>query len=145
MKGGEKGIFHLALPRPERELVEERLGEPVDAGSFAALKRDLENYFAGKRIEFDYPLDFGNYTQFEQDVWRVTRSIPYGSVRSYKWVAERVGSSFAARAVGLALKKNPVPIIVPCHRVVRSDGKIGGFRGGVELKLQLLRLEGAME
>jgi len=83
-------------------------------------------------------------TAFEREVLRVVCQIPFGQTRSYGWVAEEVGRSGAARAIGQALKQNPLPIIIPCHRVVRSNGKIGGYRWGKELKKRLLEYEKAL-
>jgi methylated-DNA-[protein]-cysteine S-methyltransferase len=109
----------------------------------------LEGYFHGKNIKFNLPLaPIG--TVFERAVWDVLMTIPYGEVRSYGWVAERLGKPKAARAVGAACKKNPIPIITPCHRVVSADGGLGGYSGGsckeegIVIKKKLLELEGAM-
>ncbi len=81
------------------------------------------------------------YTQFQKAVWRATAGIPYGETRSYAWVAKRIGNPRAVRAVGQALGANPVPIIIPCHRVIGSSGKLCGFAGGLALKQRLLELE----
>ncbi|MDZ7316454.1 MAG: methylated-DNA--[protein]-cysteine S-methyltransferase [candidate division KSB1 bacterium] len=101
----------------------------------------LDNYFAGKRESFDLPLDCEG-TAFQTAVWQAVRQIPYGTVQSYGEVAVRSGKPTALRAVGAANGANPTPIIVPCHRVVCSDLRLGGYRGGVELKRTLLELEG---
>ncbi len=101
----------------------------------------LRRYFAGKAVSFDLPLDVRYYTKFQQAVWRAAAEIPYGETRSYLWVAERIGSPRAVRAVGQALGANPVPIIIPCHRVVSSSEGLGGFSGGLALKKKLLCLE----
>jgi methylated-DNA-[protein]-cysteine S-methyltransferase len=102
----------------------------------------LTMYFSGKKSEFPCALDYGQATHFQRNVWEATRSIPYGETRSYGWVANRIGKPAAVRAVGQALGKNPLPIIVPCHRVIASDGSLCGFSGGLETKRNLLRLEG---
>ncbi len=81
-------------------------------------------------------------TEFQRKVYEATSRIPRGEVRSYKWIAERIGNPKAYRAVGNALNRNPLPIVVPCHRVIKSDGGLGGFAGGVRLKRKLLRAEG---
>jgi methylated-DNA-[protein]-cysteine S-methyltransferase len=86
-------------------------------------------------------MKFLSGTDFEKGVWSVLRDIPFGETRTYKWVAERTGSPSAVRAVGQALSKNPIPIIVPCHRVIESDGSIGGYSSGVNTKRRLLELE----
>jgi len=103
-----------------------------------------EAYLHGKRQEFDLPLDFDGRTVFHQKVWETLRRIPYGRVRSYGWVARKVGKPQAARAVGAACGANPLPLVVPCHRVVAGDGSLGGFAGGLKLKKRLLVLEGVI-
>lgn len=85
--------------------------------------------------------DFQIGTLFQKKVWRAIQQIPYGQTRSYKWIAQKIGSPKAFRAVGQACKANPFPIVVPCHRVIASSGKLGGFNGGLKLKRQLLKLE----
>ncbi len=81
------------------------------------------------------------YTPFQRKVWNAVKAIPYGETRSYKWVAKKIGNPKAARAVGQALKRNPLLIIIPCHRVICSDGKLGGFSQGLKKKRELLKLE----
>jgi methylated-DNA-[protein]-cysteine S-methyltransferase len=104
-------------------------------------KAELDAYFTGMLTKFRQGTKFIEGTAFEQKVWRALRGIPYGETRSYSWIAERAESPKAARAVGQALKKNPLPIILPCHRVIASDSSIGGYSGGVEVKKWLLRHE----
>ena len=106
-----------------------------------AARRELGAYFAGRRRSFTAPCDLGGMPPFTRAVLRITAGIPYGEVRSYRWVAERLGKPKAMRAVGNALAKNPIPIIIPCHRVVRSDGALGGFALGLNWKRKLLDLE----
>ncbi|MDI6801105.1 MAG: methylated-DNA--[protein]-cysteine S-methyltransferase [Thermodesulfovibrionales bacterium] len=106
--------------------------------------QELDAYFKGDLKEFNQEIKFVSGTDFEREVWIALRDIPYGETRSYKWLAERVGSPMAVRAVGQALKKNLLPIILPCHRVIASDGSLGGFSCGVEIKRWLLRHEGLM-
>ena len=108
---------------------------------FKDLTERLKVYFSGHRTTFSDELDLSRATNFQREVWEITRRIPYGETRSYTWVAEQIKKPRAVRAVGQALSKNPLPIIVPCHRVVTSDGKLGGFSGGVEMKRCLLSLE----
>jgi len=108
------------------------------------LKARLQRYFAGERVAFDDPLDPTVGTPFQRRVWAAAREIPYGEMHSYRWVAYRIGSPGAARAVGQALAANPFPVVVPCHRVVRSDGDLGGFGDRPELKRRLLEMEGAL-
>lgn len=105
--------------------------------------RQLEEYFARERTEFDLPLDFsGVTTEFQQDVYDRLRLVPYGHVTSYGQLAREMGKADQARAVGQAVGANPIPIIIPCHRVVGSDLRLTGFSGGLEAKVQLLKLEG---
>jgi len=108
---------------------------------FDDLMERLRTYFSGHKVAFPDKLDLFRATHFQREVWEITRLIPYGETRSYAWVAEQIKRPKAMRAVGQALSKNPLPIIVPCHRVVASDGKLGGFSGGVEMKRCLLSLE----
>lgn len=105
------------------------------------IKTQFISYFAGTLKEFDLEFKFFSGTAFEREVWLSLRTIPYGEIRSYKWIAERIGRPNAVRAVGQALKKNPLPIVLPCHRVVASDGSIGGYSSGISIKRQLLDLE----
>ena len=102
---------------------------------------ELRSYFTGQEVSFTPQLRFISGTDFEKSVWAAIREIPFGETRSYKWVAEKVGSPSAVRAVGRALGKNPIPIVVPCHRVIESDGSLGGYSSGVERKRRLLDLE----
>jgi methylated-DNA-[protein]-cysteine S-methyltransferase len=103
-------------------------------------ERQLAEYFAGKRIQFDIPLE-PRGTEFQMKVWRALRDIPFGQTRSYLDLARIVGSSKASRAVGATTGKNPLSIIVPCHRVIGSDGSLTGFAGGLERKAKLLDFE----
>ena len=103
----------------------------------------LDQYFAGQPMEFSgVPIRVNWGTDFQNRVWEMIRQIPYGEVRSYKWVAEQVGKPKAVRAVGGAVGANTAVILNPCHRVVRSNGALGGYGGGLERKRQLLALEG---
>ena len=105
--------------------------------------RQLREYFAGKRQYFELALDPCG-TAFQQEVWTSLQTIPFGEVRSYRDIAHEVGRPKAVRAVGAANGRNPIPIIVPCHRVIGSDGSLTGFAGGLETKKLLLQLEGAL-
>ncbi|QUH02884.1 methylated-DNA--[protein]-cysteine S-methyltransferase [Saccharopolyspora erythraea] len=118
---------------------QETFGEP-DAEPFGECVRQLEGYFAGQRTEFDLPMRFTG-TPFQQEVWTALRSIPYGTTVSYGELAERIGRPAAARAVGLANGRNPIGVVVPCHRVVGSSGALTGYGGGLERKRQLLDFE----
>lgn len=108
-------------------------------------KEEFDAYFAGESEAFKQKIKFISGTEFEHKVWLASKEIPYGETRSYKWIAEMIGSPKAVRAVGQALKKNPLPIVLPCHRVIASDGSIGGFSCKIEIKKWLLRQEGAYE
>jgi methylated-DNA-[protein]-cysteine S-methyltransferase len=103
-------------------------------------ERQLSEYFSGERTDFDLPLQ-PDGSEFQKKVWRALREIPFGQTKSYLDLARAIGSSKAARAVGAANSKNPLSIIVPCHRVVGSDGSLTGFAGGIETKAALLALE----
>jgi O-6-methylguanine DNA methyltransferase len=105
--------------------------------------RELEEYFAGKRREFTFPLDLRG-TDFQRACWRALLDIPYGETRTYADIARAVGRAQAFRAVGMANNRNPIAIVVPCHRVIASDGTLCGYGGGLEVKRKLLELEGAL-
>lgn len=123
-------------------------GAEPPAGSYAQpspilekSRAQLEEYFNGKRRDFDLPLD-PKGTPYMLKVWKALQSIPYGKTASYKDVAEATGDAKACRAVGQANNRNPLPIVIPCHRVVGADGKLAGYGGGTDIKIKLLRLEG---
>jgi methylated-DNA-[protein]-cysteine S-methyltransferase len=103
----------------------------------------LKEYFAGKRHSFDLPLAAAG-TDFQRSVWAALAAIPYGELRSYRDIAQSIAKPKAVRAVGAANGRNPLPIVVPCHRVIGSDGSLTGFAGGLEAKTCLLELEGAL-
>ena len=109
-----------------------------------AARRELDAYFAGKRHSFDLKVDWSLVRGFAADVLRQTARIPFGAVRSYGQVAAQAGSPRAARAAGNALGSNPIPIVVPCHRVLHADGGLGGYSGGLDRKRFLLALEGSL-
>lgn len=102
----------------------------------------FQKYFDGSLTRLDLPLDILSGTLFQRKVWSMLKNIPFGQVRSYKWVSEELGMPEAGRAVGNANGKNPIPIIIPCHRVICANGKIGGFSSGMEIKKRLLKHEG---
>jgi len=122
---------------------DEVFGEPAeepDSQPFAAASRQLREYFGGERTEFDLELALDG-TAFQRRVWTALRDIPYGLTISYGQLADRIGQPSASRAVGLANGKNPIGIIVPCHRVVGADGSLTGYGGGIERKQFLLAHE----
>ena len=113
----------------------------ADAGPFDRVRLFLDRYFAGKQIAFEGPFDLLAGTPFQIRVWATLLTIPYGEVRSYRWLAETVGHPGAYRAVGAANGANPVAILVPCHRVGNHNGGLGGYSGGLDIKRWLLALE----
>ena len=142
----EKGLRATTLPQPSQEEARQQLGKSVEQAAWtpdrlADLAERLKAYFSNERVTFSDKLDLSSATPFEKQVWHQTRLIPYGETRSYLWVAEKLGKPGAARAVGQAMGRNPLLIIVPCHRVIASNGGLGGFGGGLEMKRRLLRLE----
>ena len=144
-----KGIRRLSLPQESLSMAWTYL-EPSklvgtskpELGSFPDLERRLERYFRGEETTFDDSLDVIG-TTFQKRTWDVARTIPRGETRSYGWIARNMGNPGAARAVGQAMRSNPVPIIVPCHRVIGGDGRMCGYGGpdGVDLKRKLLGME----
>ncbi len=131
-------LHMLQAPRPARISATWR-SEPQ---AFAEPRRQLEEYFAGQRTEFDLPLSMHG-TPFQRSVWSALCEIGYGQTASYGQVATRLGQPGAARAVGIANARNPISIIVPCHRVIGADGTLTGYGGGLERKRYLLELEQA--
>jgi methylated-DNA-[protein]-cysteine S-methyltransferase len=144
--GSSKGILRTTLPQPSAQDAHRLLGEPANCAEpspdlFVSLIERFQAYFSGGRIDFPDELDLSGATPFQRRAWLATRLIPYGDTRSYQWVAKQTGKWGASRAVGQALGRNPLPIIIPCHRVVNADGRLGGFSGGLETKKRLLHLE----
>lgn len=144
--GSEAGLQCATLPQQSEEDTT-RLLDVVNSQAicsprlFQSLVKRLQAYYDGQRVDFDDKLDLSGSTGFQRSVWRATRSIPYGETRSYGWIAVQIGRPKAPRAIGQALKSNPLPVIIPCHRVIGSDGTLGGFGDGLEMKKYLLRLE----
>lgn len=144
--GSARGLRRATLPQRTEQAVYDLLGDSLKNSTvspqwFTDLIDRYRAYFSGLRTDFPDTLDLAFGTPFQRAVWQATRHIPYGKTRSYKWVADRVGSPKALRAVGQALARNPLPIIIPCHRVLSKDGGLGGFSGGLKIKRFLLRLE----
>ncbi|MGH2739087.1 MAG: methylated-DNA--[protein]-cysteine S-methyltransferase [Actinomycetota bacterium] len=146
-----RGLVRLAYLASEDESIDSVLEDLADTLSPRVLeapsrldevRRELDEYFAGRRQTFDLPLDWSLVAGFHRSVLRTTARIPFGAVASYGEVARRAGSPRAARAAGNALAGNPVPIVVPCHRVVAAGGALGGYTGGLDRKRFLLDLEG---
>jgi methylated-DNA-[protein]-cysteine S-methyltransferase len=148
--GSSKGIRQTTLPQPSAQDARRLLGKSLDytepaPNLFQDLIERFQAYFSGDKIDFPDEFDLSGATTFQCQVWEVTRLIPYGDTRSYKWIAEQIRKSGASRAVGQALAKNPLPILIPCHRVVNVDGRLGGFSGGLGMKRQLLNLEAQVQ
>ena len=145
-----RGLVSLGLPNQDEESFLGRLAtriSPRVLESPARLdeaRRELERYFEGELRDFDLPLDWQLSKGFRRKVLRQTARIPFGQTRSYSEMAVRAGSPRAVRAAGSALGSNPIPIVVPCHRVLRTGGALGGYGGGLEMKHALLELEGVL-
>jgi methylated-DNA-[protein]-cysteine S-methyltransferase len=126
-----------------QEHLRQRGFRPVaDANAIQDIAKQLHEYFGGQRNRFDVPLDFSGISPFTQTVLSATANVGYGQLMTYRDIAVEVGRPGASRAVGNALGRNPIPVIVPCHRIVRSDNSLGGYTGGIEIKERLLSLEG---
>ena len=146
----ERGLVALCLPRASEAEALSRLPAgsataPVAAPGLdvATLVAKLQAYFEGDAVDFDEPLDDTIGTDFQRRVWTITRAIPRGQTLTYSQIARQAGAPGAARAVGQSMARNPWPIVVPCHRVLGSDGSLTGFGGGVDMKRRMLEMEGA--
>ena len=168
-----KGVRAIVLAKPSRPAVERALakrpGSTFDVRSSSRVtaskqvssfpehrtpnlepvlreaQRQVRRYLAGGSRTLDFPIDLSSGTPFQRKVWKAALRIPYGRARSYRWIASKVGGARYARAVGNALGSNPVPLIVPCHRVVAHDASLGGFSCGLSVKRNLLDLEGTLK
>lgn len=167
-----QGVCAIVLPKPSRQAAERALARcvgstfDVRSSSRATTSKKVSSfpeprtpnlepvlqdaqrqalaYLAGKRRTLDFPIDLSAGTSFQRRVWQTALRIPYGRARSYQWIASKVGGKKYSRAVGNALGANPVPLVVPCHRVVAHDASLGGFSGGLTVKRKLLDLEGTL-
>ena len=145
----ERGLVRVAYEREEFERVLDTIAQRISARVLRTperldeVARELDEYFTGRRTTFDLALDHSLSSGFRAEVQRSLPTIAYGHTASYGDVAALVGRPRAVRAVGTACATNPLPIVVPCHRVVRSDGSLGGYVGGVDAKTTLLTMEGA--
>ena len=142
-----RGIRALTLPVQGREKALESLRSQISSRlvrgkGYQRLAHDLDRYFQGRAISFNYPLDLTAATPFQRRVWTVLQGIPHGATRTYQEVARAVGMPRAPRAVGQAVGGNPIPLLIPCHRVVGSGGSLGGYAWGLMWKRRLLRVEG---
>jgi methylated-DNA-[protein]-cysteine S-methyltransferase len=145
----EKGLVRLAYARDEGlDPILEALAARVSPrileapGRLDGARREIEEYFEGRRREFDLPVDLALVGPFAKRVLRATTAIPFGETRTYAEIAASAGTPTGARATGNALGSNPVPIVIPCHRVLRSGGALGGYTGGLDIKRRLLTIEG---
>jgi methylated-DNA-[protein]-cysteine S-methyltransferase len=146
---GPRGVttIHYGEEPSDREL--RRLvrvygpGVVPDHRRSSVLARELDQYFNGRRRAFDIDVDLSGLTSFQTKILAATAKIPFGAVSTYQAVARRTGNERASRAAGGALNQNPIPIVVPCHRVVGSNGSLVGYAGGLEVKRRLLAIEGA--
>ncbi|HEY2141201.1 MAG TPA: methylated-DNA--[protein]-cysteine S-methyltransferase [Solirubrobacteraceae bacterium] len=145
-----RGLVRVAFPEESVDTVLERLSQRLSPriveapAALDSVRRELDEYFDGRRHDFDVPLDWTLIGPFGRRVLHVTAEIPYGGVLSYAEVAAEAGSPRGSRAAGNALGANPIPIVIPCHRVLRSGGALGGYGGGPDRKRMLLELEGAL-
>ena len=143
----DRGVCDVTLDDPDERAYRLRLARRApevwrDRDVVAPALKELEEYFQGRLSTFTVPIDLRGVTDFTRRVLRAARRIPFGTLLSYGDIASRIGSPRASRAVGGALGRNPIPIIVPCHRVIAHGGKLGGFTGGLDTKRALLRIEG---
>jgi methylated-DNA-[protein]-cysteine S-methyltransferase len=145
-----RGLVRLAYADERDDAVLEDLAARVSPRVLRApertdaVRRELDDYFAGRRHAFETPVDWSLVRGFAGDVLRATARVPFGAVSTYRDVAAAAGSPRAYRAAGNALGSNPIPIVVPCHRVLHASGGLGGYTGGLDRKRHLLRLEGAL-
>lgn len=145
--GRDGQISDLQLPKPTHEeavsAIRAGTGDQAveSLDDFSGQAEQIAAYFAGQHADLTCDLELSDHTDFQRRVWAKAREIPYGEMRSYGWIADQIGCPAGHRAVGQAMGANPVPIIVPCHRVVRSDGGLGGFSAGLRWKVRLLEME----
>lgn len=149
LAAGEAGLRRLDFVKDEATFIERLFDQYGDrpilrSDGLDKVRRALDRYFAGERLSFDLAVDLSDVSGFHERVLRAAARIPAGKVLTYTEIAARAGNPRASRAAGNALHNNPVAIIVPCHRIVRSDGSLGGYGGGLPVKEWLLRHEGAI-
>ncbi len=144
----EKVALRIAIGFPERKQlltqILKEFGSAIEKNpARMSITGEMRHYFSGKKVFLNCAMDWSSLSPFQQKVYKAAMKVPYGTVETYGNLARRIGCPKGARAVGGALSKNPFPLVVPCHRIVRGDGNLGGFsaRGGIVLKKKLLRLE----
>jgi methylated-DNA-[protein]-cysteine S-methyltransferase len=145
----ESGLVRVSFHQSESAFasdLRQQLGTDVvkSAAKTKAVVHQIRDYFAGRRTAFDVQTDLSHVTPFQRKVLLATAQVPPGRVVSYGDIAKRIGRPRGSRAVGQALGHNPIPIVIPCHRIIATDGKLGGYTGGLRIKKKLLRLEGAL-
>jgi methylated-DNA-[protein]-cysteine S-methyltransferase len=144
----EKGLSFISFPKNtwDKFLLALDKDRSVDLiknqGKFSSLEKNLKAYFSGRKVNIREKLDLTGGTDFQRRVWKEMLKIPYGETRSYGWLAQKAGGKNKARAVGAACGANPIPIVIPCHRVIKSDKTIGGYSSGLGFKKKLLQIEG---
>lgn len=146
---GKQGIIRIYLPEIKKEKLKKTIlslykNIKEDSKSIKKVINNICLYFKGNNPQFDFPIDMEAMTKFEKKVYKKTMKIPFGKIKTYKWLAEKINVPGGARAAGNALGRNPIPLIIPCHRVLRSNGTLGGFSapGGLPLKKKMLFIEG---
>lgn len=146
----EKGLVRISFPSETEGVVLDELARRLSPRvlrsqrAVAPVARELDQYFGGRRKTFDVPLDWSLVGPYARRVLRATARIPFGKVSTYREVAAKAGNAAASRAAGNALGSNPIPVVVPCHRVLRTGGGLGGYGGGLDVKELLLKLEGVL-
>jgi methylated-DNA-[protein]-cysteine S-methyltransferase len=147
--GSAAGLFRITLPQSSPDMALKLVADLIPqsvakASCFGDLAFRLQRYFEGDRVDFSDELDLRGTTPLQREVWNLTRSIPYGETRMYGWLSRKLGRPKGARWIGQALSRNPMPIIIPCHRVIAAGGALCGFAGGLEMKRRLLELESSV-
>jgi methylated-DNA-[protein]-cysteine S-methyltransferase len=151
LAGTGRGVVRIGLPTQDADELLEEIATRVSPrvleapARLDALRHELDLYFEGRLRDFDLPLDWQLSRDFRRRALRAVNRIPYGKTRTYTQVAKSAGNERAVRAAGSACGSNPIPIVVPCHRVLRTGGGLGGYGGGLPMKESLLKLEGALE
>jgi methylated-DNA-[protein]-cysteine S-methyltransferase len=146
----DKGLVRISFPTETEGVVLDELARRLSPRvlkaprKVAAVAKELDQYFAGRRKVFEVPLDWSLVGPYARKVLKATARIPFGKVSTYREVAGKAGNPAASRAAGNALGSNPIPVVVPCHRVLRTGGGLGGYGGGLDVKEHLLRLEGVI-
>ncbi|MBD3233691.1 MAG: methylated-DNA--[protein]-cysteine S-methyltransferase [candidate division Zixibacteria bacterium] len=148
--GSENGVASISMKVKQRDIdncltlfeLKSGLSPLYDEGSLIDAIEQLKQYFAGERTNLDFKLDFSSSTVFRRKVYRELMKVKAGQTISYGKLAEAAGNPKASRAVGSAMAENPLPLVIPCHRVLKSDGSLGGYSSGLDMKRKLLRLEG---